>query len=258
MKEAHINKDGLRGDREFVILSDKGKFLTARQYPKIVLVKATFWRRALTLSADNGSSVVAHLPDAKQKMQSFKVWADTVTGADMGDEIASWLSDYLGIGCRLIAATANTVRQGKYRGTPNGYADASPILLTSEASHKELNNRLDKPIPIGQLRPNIVVGGDMAAFDEDLWAEITIADLPMQVAWGCSRCIFTTVDPKTGVKSDDMEPVHTLKSFRTGPDKQFHFGQNILPQTNGIIRVGDTVEVVTRRDRPLYAADWLV
>ncbi len=255
VEDAAVTVDGLKGDRQFVVVSKRGKFLTAREHPSLVLVKSEVLDGHLTLSAPNYRTMAVPLLGASQKLQSIKIWQDDVTGADMGDEIASWLSDYIGKDSRLITVTDKSVRHGKYSGTPKGFADASPLLITSDASLDDLNRRLASPVIHRNFRPNIVIAGAMEPFGEDLWAEIKIGALTMQVAWSCSRCILTTVDPLTGVKSRDMEPVKTLKSFRTAHDKNFYFGQNVIPEQAGIIRVGDPVEIIALREQPLYASD---
>ena len=79
-------------------------------------------------------------------------------------------------------------------------------------------------------------------FDEDGWGRIRVGEAEFDVAWQCSRCILTTVDPDTGVHDAAGEPLKTLRSFRrvNGP---VMFGQNLIPRKLGEIRVGDAVEV---------------
>lgn len=257
VEEALLTADGLAGDRQFVVVNEKGKFRTARECPSLVVVKAVTVDDFLVLSEPNGRSISIPLPLHTKDLKKIKLWDDVVTGADMGDDAARWLSEYLGKASRLIAIVDKSSRQGKYRGTPKIFSDASPLLLTADASLDDLNRRLSVPVLDRNFRPNIVVTGEMEPFGEDLWAEIKIGDIIMQVAWGCSRCILTTVDPLTGAKSDDMEPVKTLKTFRTAADKNIYFGQNIIPQTQGTIHVGDAVEIISVREKPLYATDAL-
>lgn len=258
VEEAVLTVDGLAGDRQFVVVNEKGKFRTARECPSLVVVKAVTVDGFLILSLPNGRSISIPLPSHVKELKKIKLWDDNVTGVDMGDDAACWLSDYLGKTSRLIAIADKSIRQGKYKGTPKSFSDAAPLLLTSDASLNDLNRRLSVPVLDRNFRPNIVVAGEMEPFAEDFWDEIKIGDISMQVAWGCSRCILTTVDPLTGTKSDDMEPVKTLKTFRTAADKNFYFGQNIIPQTQGIIHVGDEVEIVSVREKALYAADALL
>ncbi|MOA59442.1 hypothetical protein D3C78_1840540 [compost metagenome] len=63
------------------------------------------------------------------------------------------------------------------------------------------------------------------------------------MAKGCSRCVLTTIDPQTGERSADREPLTTLKSYRER-DGEVYFGQNLLPRGIGELQVGMSVEVL--------------
>ena len=58
----------------------------------------------------------------------------------------------------------------------------------------------------------------------------------------CARCVVTTIDQETGAQG--KEPLRTLGRFRRRNGKVY-FGQNLVPVGPGILRVGDSVEVVT-------------
>ena len=60
----------------------------------------------------------------------------------------------------------------------------------------------------------------------------------------CARCVVTTVDQATGERK--REPLRTLSTYRT-VDGQVLFGQNLVHQGRGVVRVGDPVEVTRRR-----------
>ena len=63
----------------------------------------------------------------------------------------------------------------------------------------------------------------------------------------CSRCIFTTIDPQTGVKDAGGEPLRTLASYRRREGGGVFFGQNLIPRSRGIIRLGDSVQVLAQQ-----------
>ena len=93
-----------------------------------------------------------------------------------------------------------------------------------------------------QFRPNLVVTGTEAG------RKIPESDPHRQrhfdVVKPCSRCIFTTVSPEKGLKHPSGEPLKTLQSFRTAQDNgDVDFGQNLIPRSSGVIRVGDEVEI---------------
>lgn len=57
------------------------------------------------------------------------------------------------------------------------------------------------------------------------------------------RCIFTTIDPATGERSADREPMATLKTFRE-KEGMCCSGQNLAVDGSGRLEVGMQVEVL--------------
>ena len=57
-----------------------------------------------------------------------------------------------------------------------------------------------------------------------------------------------TIDPETGLRPDTEEPLRTLKTFRRDARGRVLFGQNLVPDGGGAVRMGDTVEVLASVD----------
>jgi hypothetical protein len=93
-----------------------------------------------------------------------------------------------------------------------------------------------------RFRPNLVVAG-AHAYAEDSWKRIRIGTLELRVVKGCSRCIMTTLDPLTGARSADREPLQTLKTYRER-DGEVYFGQNLIAEGQGVLESGMPVEVL--------------
>ena len=89
---------------------------------------------------------------------------------------------------------------------------------------------------------HLVISGS-AAYAEDNWKRIRIGALEFRLVKGCSRCIMTTLDPLTGERSDDREPLVTLKTYRER-DGEVYFGQNLLHSGPGELEVGMPIEVL--------------
>jgi hypothetical protein len=159
----------------------------------------------------------------------------------------AWFSRYLGFDCRLVYMDEAAHRPVDPQYAPEGrevsFADGYPLLLTAEASLADLNARLDAPVPMNRFRPNLVVAGGMA-FAEDGWSRVRIGAVPFQVVKPCARCVVTTIDPQTAAQG--KEPLRTLSRFRRRQGKVF-FGENLIPEQPGIVRVGDPVEVLAWR-----------
>ena len=59
---------------------------------------------------------------------------------------------------------------------------------------------------------------------------------------------MTTIDPETGERPDKLEPLRMLATFRRDARGSIMFGRNVIPRTPGVVRAGDTVEVIERRE----------
>lgn len=93
-----------------------------------------------------------------------------------------------------------------------------------------------------RFRPNLVIEGS-EAFAEDGWKRIRIGDVEFRVVKPCSRCILTTIDPQTGERSADREPLATLQKYRAQADGAM-FGQNLVNDSKGQLQVGMPVEIL--------------
>ena len=135
------------------------------------------------------------------------------------------------------------------------FADGFGYLLLTEASVNKLNDELkdngvsDLVVEKTRFRPNIYVSGTKSPFEEDSWLYIRIGDCLFRNAALCTRCVFTTVNPKTGEKHPNQEPLKTLKKFRKTLDRHERkvygdspfFGINLGVDKCGTIKVGDKI-----------------
>jgi uncharacterized protein YcbX len=92
---------------------------------------------------------------------------------------------------------------------------------------------------MNRFRPNLVVAGAQP-YAEDEWKQIEIGGLPMQVVKPCGRCVVTTTDQATGERG--KEPLRTLATYRNRGGEVM-FGQNVLHERQGHLRLGDPVVV---------------
>jgi hypothetical protein len=255
LEEAQLDEYGIKHDREWMIVDGNGRFLTQRQHPRMALIEPALTPQALQLSAPGVETITvpSELSDAREekaRLRQVRVWHDDVWAVDEGDEVATWLSEFLGVECRLV-------RRGQAFHRPVdpryavagehdqvGFADGFPLLLTSQASLDDLNARLPEPVAMERFRPNLVVT-DCEPYEEDRWTELQIGDLTLHVVKPCSRCTIPTVDPRMGERDPNGEPLRTLATYRRNPDGKVHFGQNLIHKPKwGALRVGDEVIVL--------------
>lgn len=251
---AELDALGFVGDRRFLITDPTGKFLTQRTVPRMALIDAKLFPGMLTLSADGTRSIsVPTVSGPSAPLRSVTVWKhEGLQAEDCGDPVSRWLSDFLGLTCRLVRIGEKFVRPNLKPAARSGdiftFADACPFLVISEASLANLNDRIQEnhgePVPMNRFRPNLVVDG-CDAFAEDTWTRFRIGDAIFRSAGKSDRCIVTTTDQLTGERG--KEPLKTLATFRRGQTDPtaVYFGVNLIHETKqGTIRLGETLELL--------------
>jgi hypothetical protein len=182
-----------------------------------------------------------------------RIWDDEVEARSCGEEADAWAAALLGEGCRLVALAGDDARpvDPAYARPDDrvSFADGYPFLLTTTASLHELSRRAGTRLEMARFRPNLVVDG-ATPFAEDAWTRIRVGDLTFRVVKPCVRCVVTTLDPATGVAG--REPLRTLATFRR-TEKGVTFGQNLLADGIGTLRVGASIEVLERADHGAQA-----
>ncbi|KGA24387.1 hypothetical protein AO825_04105 [Pectobacterium brasiliense] len=251
LSHAMASVSGLANDRAFMITESDGTFITARQYPQMVLFTPALLPDGLFIAAPDGQTATIRFADFTEAPQPTEVWGTHFTALVAPDAINVWLSHYFQRAVQLRWVGNEPSRRVKhYPDVPLAFADGYPFLLINDASFQALRQRCSAGIKIEQFRPNLVVTG-AEAFAEDSWKTIRIGEVIFDVVKPCSRCIFTTVSIERGRKHPSGEPLATLQSFRTADNGDVDFGQNLVARNTGIIRVGDTLEVLaTKPPRP--------
>ncbi len=245
---ARLGALGLEGDRRWMVIDEAtGRFLTQRLLPQMgQIVAQCNPDGCLTLSAPGCEVLSVPLPDTSMALRDVIVWSDNLAVPDAGDIAALWLSRFLGRACRLVHVPVERARQidPKYAalGERVGFADGFPLLLIGQASLDDLSQRVARPLEMLRFRPNLVVAG-CDPYAEDSWRRIRIGEQTFKVVKGCSRCIITTLDPATGERSSDREPLATLKGYRQR-EGEVYFGQNVIAETLGVLQLGMPVEVL--------------
>ncbi len=181
-------------------------------------------------------------------MVSVAVWRSEIRAAAAGKHADDWLSDFLGRAVRLVYLDDPTRRPVDQDFGASGdrvsFADGYPLLLTSAGSLGELGRWLTEDghpaVPMNRFRPNVVVAGALP-WAEDRWRRISIGSVTFRVVKPCGRCVVTTIDQATAQRG--RQPLAMLgRRRRVG--QQLVFGQNMIPDTPGSIRVGDRVQVL--------------
>jgi uncharacterized protein YcbX len=243
-----VDELGFAGDRRFLVIDEAGEFLTQRQIARMAQVSTALTSSTLTLSATGAGEVrVSTASDPAAPLRTVAVWkSEGLQAEDCGDEAAAWLGDFLQLKCRLVRIGEKFRRPVlKKAGRPGdtfSFADGAPILVTSEASLAQLNDRIlenaGEPVPMDRFRPNLVIAG-CEAFAEDEWKSFRVGEVVLRSAGKSDRCIVTTTDQLTGERG--KEPLRTLAKFRRDPvdPASVYFGVNYINESKrGTIRTG--------------------
>lgn len=247
VEAAAVEPWGLAGDRRFLVVDSAGRFLTQREVPRMATVTAREDADGLMLSHAERDPIRVARPAGSRARQAVTVWRDDLSAASAGEAADAWLSAVLERPCRLVFMDEPEVARPvdpSYAepGDRVSFADGFPLLLTTDASLRDLNDRLAAPVPMARFRPNLVVEG-APAWAEDGWSRLRVGPVLFDSVKPCARCIMITTDQLTGERHAGLEPIRTLQRFRRDKKGQVLFGQNLVPRTTGTIAVGDTVSV---------------
>jgi uncharacterized protein YcbX len=244
LSEAHVERRGLRHDRRWMLVDAAGRYVSQREEPRLSLVDVALdeaARRLVVRAPGEGELEVPFEPRGPRR--EVQIWRDRVAAASVSAEASSFFSRYLAQPVDLVFMPDDVERAVNARygraGDVVGFADAFPFLLTNTASLDELCARMGRAIPMARFRPNIVVTG-APAFAEDAWKTLRMGGIGFRVVKPCERCTIPTVDIETGERG--KEPLATLATFRKTGAKVY-FGQNLAHDAEGLLRVGDAVEL---------------
>lgn len=242
-----LGPKGPLGDRRWMVVNQHGKHMTQRQYARMCLLDVVVDGDGLIL--DTPTMPTCRVAAAGGEQTLAQVWSDTVVAIDAGDEVAAWLTDFIGKTARLVympdsteRIVAKTPRQSdsEYPQPTVGFADAYPLLVASDSSLADFNRHLSQSITMDRFRPNIVISG-AEAWAEDSWRTLRIGDVTITLVSPCSRCVMPSIEQRTGNKQQEV--LDALNQHRRW-DRQTWFGQNAIHDRAGTLCVGDVVEII--------------
>lgn len=237
-----VSPIGLPFDRHWMVADPNGHLMTGREYPELVLIESAPTEHGVRLSV-SGRETLFVPNTAFTKPHPATVWSDTFSAWSGADEADDWISAYVGARLKFLWIGAETSRRLRDdAAVPLSFSDGFPLLLATQASLDDLSARVGRPLAMERFRPNLVVTGS-DAFAEDGWKRFRIGDAVFRVSKPCERCVFTTVDPQTGCKSLDQEPLRTLAKYRRTPAGVI-FGQNVIVEGSSELRVGMPIEIL--------------
>lgn len=212
LAEAVCLRDGLKGDREYLLIdATTGEVAAPETTPK--------WRPALALSA---------------RYEGDRLLVSSIEGDErsIGPGLDRLASDILGFEC-LVVAKGDRTLPGK-PALPR--YDISPLHVVTDLSMRTMSDALpDASVDPRRFRPNLVVSSDMSEqgwigsswFCGDLWGKITEPT---------KRCGFTMIE-----QPDLPEQPEILRTIIRG--HQRFLGIYASVEAEGILSVGEEFSV---------------
>ncbi|MEO6921450.1 MAG: MOSC N-terminal beta barrel domain-containing protein [Collimonas sp.] len=243
-------------DREWMVVDQAGQFLSQRSHPVMALIVPSLQADSMTLQAPGMAplEIPTVQPEAAQAASmDVTIWDSSLSARDCGDAAAGWFSQVMGQSCRLVRFDPEARRLASKKWTldvdaPTRFADGYPVLLISQGSLDDLNQKLQAQgsaaLPMNRFRPNIVIDG-VDPFEEDFAAIIQAGAARLQPVKPCTRCPIPSIDQATGKFGPD--PMDILLTYRGNPrvDGAVTFGVNalLLEGAGEILHIGQSIEL---------------
>ena len=267
LNEALLLDTGLEFDRAWMVVDAQGEFLSQRELPRMALVQPRLKHYEMVLRAPGMLALHVKLDEVEAPVR-VRVWSDEVAAFDMGPTAAQWFTDFLGTACRLVRFDPDFRRLSSREWTgdieaPNQFSDGFPVLVITEASLKQLNDKLlaagHSAVTMARFRPNIVLGDAAgkesiasaeraAAHDEDRveLLHITTAEGVAQLkpVTPCTRCPIPNIDPVTATSSPEVgDLLQTYRQdARVGGAITFGMNAVLLGADEHTLKVGQLVQ----------------
>lgn len=249
LDEANVTPRGLKYDRRWMLVDENNRFMTQREHHEMALLQVSIEAGCLKIhhKTKTLAPLFIQLEANPYNAQTVVIWDDEVTAVEVSKEADEWFSEALNFGCRLVYMPDDSKRLVDVNYAINqditSFSDAYPFLIIGQSSLDDLNTRLDEPVLMNRFRPNLVFTGGQP-YEEDTWNEFWVGTNQFFGVKPCARCVLTTIDQE--IATQGKEPLRTLTSYRKQGSKVL-FGQNLLTVTLGTVRVGDTIEIMSRK-----------
>jgi uncharacterized protein YcbX len=243
--EAHAGERGLEYDRRWMLIDEKDTFITQRKFHNLALIDLKLRKDHFILSKRMTSNLEIEIPLKIQEGQVVPstIWDDHVNLLWPNLPADEWFSDLLKTSVRLVYLPDASPRHIDPKYVPKSMntslSDGYPYLLANRSSLEDISQKAGIKMEMERFRPNLVVE-TQKPFEEDGWKTLEIGSANFRIVKPCARCMLTTIDPKTGISGS--EPLKTLNTYRK-VDNKILFGQNMIVERKGLIRVGDEINL---------------
>ncbi len=250
VNSAEVTQKGFKFDRRYMLVDEKNNFLTIREFPQLVRLQCNLLDNGISVNNLNMNceDLIIEHDGHTSTNEKVTIWNASVDATIVSKEVNVWFSDILKSKVKLVYMPQATMRPVD---TTSGYkpedkfvsfADAYPFMIMGESSLDDLNTRVQGKQIFGmdRFRPNIVFSGGTPN-QEDTFEDFSINGVQFKGLENCARCTIPTVDPKTGVKDPNSEPLLSLSKYRL-QNRKINFGRNVVHSGIGVVHVGDQLK----------------
>ncbi|KAG0134862.1 hypothetical protein HOY82DRAFT_601956 [Tuber indicum] len=259
VQSAKVTAIGPEHDRVFLLQKQDGdtyKYMHIAHFPQLSLFHTSFGGQGENVlivrhSPPNGESKELRIPLQPDKSRLVTREIVIHSSACMGYDMGMGSSHRLAVGSIAPLEQPGTTTDS----TPGAqttqrkkieisFADCAPIMITTMASLKCVNDMIGEEMDVTKFRPNMVVAGDdgeeVTRWEEDFWGELLVGgDKRISLTGNCPRSTGINVDYATGgVVPADKQPLEKLmKDRRVDPGTKSNpvFGRyGIFPDWPGI------------------------
>lgn len=249
MQQAQMAETGLQYDRKWMLIDEKGTFLSQRTHFELSMLQVSMDSEQLRVShkKDPAQTISFGTDETTGTAMHVSIWDDQSAGTEVNTRVSDWFSNFMQMKVRLVQMPANERRMVDPRYADGNeivsFADGYPCLIIGQSSLNALNEKLTTAIRMDRFRPNFVFTGGEPHI-EDQFGSFYLGEVLFSAVKPCARCVLITIDQQTGLKG--QEPLKTLAGYRTA-GKKVLFGQNLIHQGSGTIRVGDQLRIKDRK-----------
>lgn len=242
MQSVEIDSQGLKGDREYLLVDQNNLVITQRKFPQLTRFSLSFIQDKILIEDKiSGKKILLESSFSPDNSFEILVWDDLVLVEEVNEALSFWFSEILEFSVKLVKICSTAIRpiqkayQGDFSKTIR-FVDGMPISIISTASLRNLAVKYGD-FNWQRFRANILIENTIP-HQEDHWKEIHLKNVNLESKKLCKRCNLISVDPDSG----ELDPgfLQVLGKYR----RQGHhivFGNQFIPKNAGKITVLDEI-----------------
>ncbi len=249
LQTANIYDRGIENDRRWMLVNEYGEYQSLKKVAELAKFQIRLSDENMVLSHPEAlDSIKVPFIIHQGEEMVVKIMEDHCKAIVASDNYDNWFSELLNSKTHLVYMPEESKRMVNPKYAVNeekvSFANNYPLMLIGQEALDDLNAKLDVPVEMERLRPNLVFTGG-TPFEEDTFLDFDIGACNFRAVKPCPRCVVINVEPGTGQRG--KEPLQTLATYRSvGND--VNMGQNLLCLREGTINIGEELIIVSRKN----------